>query len=693
MPVIKSFSVSPAWLTAGGSATISWTVSNATSVSLAPLGTQSGAQVSVTPSADTTYILTASNQYGSAQSQLTLRVYPPPTVWFGPFPLIAPGDGSIDYMDLFQPSAPWTNAAANVRVFKVYSAIWISGQYSDAQLSNMITFLQQHHIALAMEWGPLLPGASCGAGMDAFDGADALTIAQKIFSLGGVLQYIAFAEPMAGGSLYSGTNACQWTAEQVAQNAAAQVAQIRTVFPDVVVGDIEPVPDWGDTPDWLDPYLEWVDAWRSVTGKPFAFFQFDTDVYADWRPGDTALRLALAQRGIPYGVIYDGNQGQASDTAWVASAELHFTDRELHGSPPPDQVIFQSWNPNPQYLLPETDPGTLTYLIDRYFRTRTQLSASLGTTSITGQLAVAGTGAAIAQASIAASADPSVGSGQSATYSGTGVVPMNTQFITFGIRINPDECLLPAPAEFYVATLTLNAGPAGVDTANFQSLSSWIIFNTNASVVETVANQLHVVAQLGQTLWMNSSQIAFSGTGAEATFTVNATVPAGSSGGGCAILVFQDNNQDELGRITLALVPPSAAVGSAQTGANGSFVLPTGAMPSGNFELWTEYAGSDSLWPAASGIAVGTAAPLAIATPSLPPATSGIPYTQTLSAIGGTPPYLWIGSGLPPGLTIAQDGTITGTPSAAGTYTVSASVIDESAPTQVVPSTWQLTVN
>jgi len=623
-----------------------------------------------------------------------IESYPPPTVWFAPFPLIAPGDGSIDYMDLFQPNAPWTNAAAKVTVFKVYSAIWISGQYSDADLSNMITFLQQHHIALAMEWGPLLPGPSgCGAGTDAFDGADALSIAQKIQGLGGVLQYIALAEPMSGASLSSGTNSCQWTPQQVAQNAAAQVAQIRTVFPDVAVGDIEPVPDWGDTPDWLDPYLEWVDAWQTVTGTPLAFFHFDTDVNADWRPGDTALRLALAQRGIPYGVIYDGQLGQASDTAWVASAELHFTNRELYGSPPPDQVIFQSWDPNPQYLLPETDPGTLTYLIDRYFRPRTQLSASLGAAAITGQLAVATTGAGIPQASITASADPSTGSGQSVTYSGTGVVPANTQFIDFGVRVNPDECVLPTPAQFYVATLALNAGTAGSVSANFQNFGSWSIWNTTASATQTATNQLSVVAQLGQTLWMNSSSIAFSGTGAAATFTVNATVPAGSSGGGCAIAVFQDNNQSELGRIDLALGPPPVAVGSAQTGADGSFALPIGAALTGNSELWTVFAGSDSLWPAASGIATGTAAHLAIATVFLPAAISSTPYTQNLSATGGTPPYIWIGSGLPPGLAITSNGMISGTPSASGTYTVSASVIDESVPTQVVQTSWQLVVN
>lgn len=53
----------------------------------------------------------------------------------------------------------------------------------------------------------------------------------------------------------------------------------------------------------------------------------------------------------------------------------------------------------------------------------------------------------------------------------------------------------------------------------------------------------------------------------------------------------------------------------------------------------------------------------------LPEATAGAAYARQLEAAGGSAPYLWNVEGrLPPGLTLAGDGRLSGTPTAAGTY-------------------------
>ena len=70
---------------------------------------------------------------------------------------------------------------------------------------------------------------------------------------------------------------------------------------------------------------------------------------------------------------------------------------------------------------------------------------------------------------------------------------------------------------------------------------------------------------------------------------------------------------------------------------------------------------------------------LAVASPTtLPGATVGAPYSQTLSASGGTAPYTWLvtAGSLPAPLSLTAGGLITGTPTAAGTSTFTAQVTD-----------------
>jgi hypothetical protein len=67
-----------------------------------------------------------------------------------------------------------------------------------------------------------------------------------------------------------------------------------------------------------------------------------------------------------------------------------------------------------------------------------------------------------------------------------------------------------------------------------------------------------------------------------------------------------------------------------------------------------------------------------ITTTTLPSGTEHVPYSATLAAVGGTPPYTWsvVSGSLPPGLSLSTSGAITGTPTAAGNYTFSVKVID-----------------
>jgi uncharacterized protein (TIGR03437 family) len=88
--------------------------------------------------------------------------------------------------------------------------------------------------------------------------------------------------------------------------------------------------------------------------------------------------------------------------------------------------------------------------------------------------------------------------------------------------------------------------------------------------------------------------------------------------------------------------------------------------------------------PASNAVMFTITAPLSIVSPgSLPAATVGVPYSQALTATGGTLPYGWsIAAGsLPPGVNLStvgptQAGIVAGTPTAGGNYDFTVRVTD-----------------
>lgn len=68
--------------------------------------------------------------------------------------------------------------------------------------------------------------------------------------------------------------------------------------------------------------------------------------------------------------------------------------------------------------------------------------------------------------------------------------------------------------------------------------------------------------------------------------------------------------------------------------------------------------------------------PVSVATTTLPSGMIGVAYTYTLTGAGGAPPYTWTATGLPPGLTVAPSGAITGTPTANGEFSVAFQITD-----------------
>jgi hypothetical protein len=98
--------------------------------------------------------------------------------------------------------------------------------------------------------------------------------------------------------------------------------------------------------------------------------------------------------------------------------------------------------------------------------------------------------------------------------------------------------------------------------------------------------------------------------------------------------------------------------------------------------------------PLAIVTSTGIASPVKIQTASLPSNSYvGKPIVDfDMSATGGTAPYSWYSNGLPPGLKMSIDGTISGTPTQLGNFTVNVSVQDSTVPAFIAEVTYTYTI-
>jgi hypothetical protein len=126
-------------------------------------------------------------------------------------------------------------------------------------------------------------------------------------------------------------------------------------------------------------------------------------------------------------------------------------------------------------------------------------------------------------------------------------------------------------------------------------------------------------------------------------------------------------------------VPPGMSSAITPTGNPATITYtPPSAMASYQYHVHVTDSSTPAL-SADSAIFSGAIAPaVTITTTSLPAAVVGTAYNQTLVASGGVFPYTWTltAGALPPGLTLAATGSITGSPTASGPFNFTATVTD-----------------
>ncbi|NHQ93856.1 putative Ig domain-containing protein, partial [Janthinobacterium lividum] len=171
-----------------------------------------------------------------------------------------------------------------------------------------------------------------------------------------------------------------------------------------------------------------------------------------------------------------------------------------------------------------------------------------------------------------------------------------------------------------------------------------------------------------------SGSRAYSGTVANVApiaGAVNATVAYGSS--------VQPITLNLSGGVATSVAVASAASHGTAT-VNGTSISYTPAAGYAGADSFS-YTASNGAGTSAQAIVTITVSPpvITLAPTGLQAMTFGVAYSETITASGGASPYGYVSSGsLPAGLSLAPNGTLSGTPTAAGAYSFTITATDSS---------------
>jgi hypothetical protein len=300
---------------------------------------------------------------------LSTAAHAAPQIWFGAVDPVVQRDRHTDqpadYMQLFQPGAPWGVAAAHTAVFKISTQLVLRG--APGELQTVIDGLRARHIALAIELGLLSYSDRCGKGSEGYAAPLAVeVVAKKIRAAGGQLDYVDMDEPVTYGHSKTGRTArgfalCHDPVSALADQTAPKVALLRRYFPNVQIGEIDGLD--GRFPEQVDSIMAFIDAMQQRAGVHVAYLHADVAWRSDWRGVLADLTQRAHQRGVRVGDVFDGNIDARSSEEWIAEAIQHFRQAVSYPATRPDDWVFQSWSQYPTHLLPESDPGAWTYAV------------------------------------------------------------------------------------------------------------------------------------------------------------------------------------------------------------------------------------------------------------------------------------------------------------------------------------------
>jgi hypothetical protein len=269
---------------------------------------------------------------------------------------------------MFEQPEEWAFAASHTKVFGIDTSLAIDGP--EEKLRRMFDFFAAHDIAVNVALQALYT-EGCGKGIEGLVQVQHYPgdIARRLKRLGFDVPYFAFDGPLAFGHIYKGKEACGYSVREVAHRLAHTVADVRSSYPNAKFVDYEGPTDL-PLQEWVPTWREWLDAYRAETGTELDAMAIDTNWRKDWRAASIPTIDLLHAHGAKAGIFLTATGGPTvTDESWLTEAKQNIRD-VVAAKLPVDFVVISSWMQHPWRLVPETDPLTMTNLVDWYVHYR-----------------------------------------------------------------------------------------------------------------------------------------------------------------------------------------------------------------------------------------------------------------------------------------------------------------------------------
>ena len=479
------------------------------------------------------------------------------------------------YAALFSDDSQWPMAAKRVGVISLVSG-WINNSATDADLARIIAFAKTHRMKLNLSLQAVakIPGQTCG-GIEGYSFPGEMLLAmRRILALGGTIDWFDMDEPIWFGHYFTGDGGCQIPVNEMITRISTILNQVLPLAPNARLIDIEPLVDIMHQKDWRETLRTiWAGVER-LTGRRVGILELDVAWGTpEWRPYMVTMNQFLRQQNMGLAVIYNGTFQETSNAAWVARAIGNADIVEGALGIIPEVAVFASWDQFGQNNLPETSNTSQTWLINRYARDRSVLTASFSGTGAQGKLTTK-RGAPIANATIQAAVPGLDLKNPLPVLSITGTVPANAATAVMGIRLNM-ECGCQGLNDVLVGTSRYQESLGGSVLKTFGFSPAHAVYNGVIVDGEVVGGTLvtRFIAPAGKSFLTNSDFFPVT-PGAHYQFSV----PAGTLGGdgwyGNVILIFVAADGQGLARPTITPDPGHVAMPPVTTAADGSYKIP-----------------------------------------------------------------------------------------------------------------------